>query len=463
MAMSDAAKPTLDDLTAMPQAESPRATISGTPQRDSFVFKLIVFVAVLGAATGLRALVGPFVPGVPFGFYYPAMIVIGLVCGWEFGTAAIVLGLALAWYFFVPPVMSFHWPNTSQSISLAAMAVVGAMLVAITAALRNALGRTQASEARYREMIDATSGIVTLSDHRGSIAEPQHGWTNITGMAWPEYKDLGWLKAVHPDDHAHVQGTRDLGGEAYQQRDVRVWSAADNNWRWFNMRAVPLKTKGGEWMSAFTDIHERKLSRERQEIVIGEHRHRLKNLITVIDSLANWSKPQGDEAVAAFLKKFSGRLRALGSVGDQVVAADWKALQADAVIRAGLAPFLEENSPRIVISGPSLSMNEQTAGSLALAMHELATNALKYGALSVKDGTVTVAWTRTPRDAEERVAIDWRERGGPPAVKPEREGFGLRLIRFVPAREREGEVVLDFTPKGFVCTIAYTQRRDTVH
>ena len=456
-------KQTIDDLAAMsldvvlPQPALPNAKLLRT---DGVLFKLAILTLTLGVATALRVAAGSFVPGVPFAFYYPAIIVVGLICGWEFGVAAILLSLGLAWYLFVPPVLHFHWPTASQTISLVAMAFVGGCLVAITAALRNALARARLSEVRYRDLVDATSGIVWISDKAGSIAEPQHGWTKVTGMAWPDYRSFGWLKAVHSDDHALLKGERPLNVDAYQQAEIRIWSAAANDWRWFNLRAVPLMNRTGEiagWMSAFTDIHERWLARERQELIIAEHRHRLKNLITVIESLANWSKPRDDAAVDAFLKKFSGRLRALGSVGDQVVAADWKALQAVSVIRAGLAPFIEENSSRIVVSGPPLSLSEQTAGSLALAIHELATNALKYGALSVKGGTVSVQWSRTPKDKSERVTIEWRENGGPPASKPEREGFGLRLIRFVPAREMDGDVRMDFGPEGFACMIAYTQ------
>lgn len=422
---------------------------------DVVVFRLSVLVLALAAATALRAAFGTLVPGVPFAFYYPATLVVALLCGWEFGGLALALALALSWFMFEPAAFNFAAPKSAQWISLAAMAGVGICLVAVTEGLRTALARAQASEARYRELLGATSGIVFLTSPFGHVSEPQHGWSEVTGMAWPEYGSLGWLKAVHSDDHAILKGERPP--RAYQA-DIRIWSRADNNWRWFHLRAVPLTNARGElsgWMSALSDIHERRMARERQEMILGEQRHRLKNLITVIDSLATWSNPRNDPAVDAYLKKFLGRLRALGSVGDQIVAAEWKELETGAVVRNALAPFLEENSARIAISGPQLMLSEQTAGSLALAIHEMATNAFKYGALSVKDGKIYISWLRTPTASGERVIFDWRETGGPPARKPEHEGFGLKLIRFVPAREKDGKVDMNFEPAGFHCAIAF--------
>lgn len=449
--------PGLSLPSALSGATQPRA---GARFPDNFVFRVFVLALALAAATLLRALLGPVVPGVPFAFYYPAIIIVALACGWEFGAGAILISLLLAWYLFVPPVLHWRMPSPTQRISLGAMAAVGAMLVAISESLRRALARARASEVRYRELMEVTSGIVCITDAAGRISEPQHGWTEITGMPWPEYRDLGWLKAVHKDDQHLVAGDRPVNAEGIQYADIRIWSRSANDWRWFGMRAVPLLKRGGRiegWMSALTDMHEHKLVRERQELMLGEHRHRLKNLITVIDSLANWSNPQGDKNVEAFLKKFTGRLRALGGVSDQIIAADWKELEAENVIRTALAPFMEEGSARFSISGPPLSLSEQTAGSLALAMHELATNALKYGALSAKDGRVSVTWSRTPAPFGERVVLAWREEGGPPAAQPQREGFGLRLIRFVPAREKDGAVRFEFAPEGFRCEIGFTR------
>src|SRR5205085_2316175 len=127
-----------------------------------------------------------------------------------------------------------------------------------------------------------------------------------------------------------------------------------------------------------------------------------------------------------------------------------------ALVRATLSPFMEEGSARFLLSGGQLQLTEETGGVLGLALHEMATNALKYGALSSEGGTVSVRWAAQPAESgDEQVIIEWKERGGPPPAPPNREGFGSRLIRMVPARERGGEVQADYQPDGFYCRISF--------
>ena len=114
--------------------------------------------------------------------------------------------------------------------------------------------------------------------------------------------------------------------------------------------------------------------------------------------------------------------------------------------------------PRLRFDGPVLELSEQMGGALALAVHELATNALKYGALSVPSGSVTFTWTTTPRDGGTHVVFLWKEDGGPPPSPPVRDGFGHRMIRSVTAREAQGEVSIDHPPDGLVCRIAFLRK-----
>jgi two-component sensor histidine kinase len=186
-------------------------------------------------------------------------------------------------------------------------------------------------------------------------------------------------------------------------------------------------------------------------------RHRLKNLLTIIDALAKNSRSKLDgPEVEAFQKRFLGRLHALGAAADLVLAGKNVTVECGAIVRATLAPFMEENAARFLISGPELHLSEETGGTLGLAIHEMATNALKYGALSAQAGKVFIRWGVLPADAgEERVEIEWTERGGPRPVPPSKEGFGTRLIRTVPARERRGEVDIAYEAGGFTCRIAF--------
>lgn len=122
---------------------------------------------------------------------------------------------------------------------------------------------------------------------------------------------------------------------------------------------------------------------------------------------------------------------------------------------------MEERSSRFLLSGPDLYLSEATGGTLGMAIHEMATNALKYGALSNDHGTVSVRWSAQPLAEElEKITVEWKERDGPQAAAPSREGFGTRLIRSVPARERSGEVDLQYHPDGLYCRIAFVRTAD---
>jgi two-component sensor histidine kinase len=194
-----------------------------------------------------------------------------------------------------------------------------------------------------------------------------------------------------------------------------------------------------------------------REMVLGEARHRLKNLMTIIEALAKFSgtRPGENPQIDAFLDRFIGRLRALGSASDLVLKFGPGVLEANSVVNAVLEPFTSESPQRLRVEGPQLQLSEHFGGALAMAVHELATNALKYGALSVPGGSVTFRWSATQSDNGERVEFVWEEVGGPPPQRPQKDGYGHRMIRSVTARETDGDVQLDYLPEGLVCRIAY--------
>ena len=204
---------------------------------------------------------------------------------------------------------------------------------------------------------------------------------------------------------------------------------------------------------------------EAREMVLGEARHRLKNLMAIIEALAKFSgpRPGQDPAVDAYVKRFLGRLRALGTASDLVLKHGFDVLEANAVVRSVLEPFLSGSPPRLVFDGPNVRLSEQFGSSLALAVHELASNALKYGALSGPAGSIEFRWTVTRAELGERVEFVWAESGGPAPVPPPRDGFGHRLIRSVVSSEAEGQVQIEYPPDGLVCRIAYSRPPKAVH
>lgn len=424
---------------------------------------LIGLLALSSALTYLRLQLSLGSSGVPLVFFFPSIIAVTLLAGWEFGIAALLFSIAIVWYVFIPPVLAFGSLTRDQLITMSLWSLLCVPVVAVAAFLRAALTHLTRSEGRYRTLVDAMSDIVWVTDQNGNVLAPKPAWSTVTGMQWPAYANRGWLQSVHEDDRALLMPADGLD---HHDAEFRLWDAKAGDWRWYRSRAVPLTGANGhiaEWITTMSDVHEPKLARERSEIVIGESRHRLKNLLTIIEALAKSSRRPGDADNAeldAYARRFVGRLHALGTAADLVLAGKHIAVDTEALIRATLAPFMEDSADRFDIRGPAMRLSEATGGSLAMAVHELATNAIKYGALSNATGKVFISWTVIPVSDGDDVVFTWKERGGPAAVEPERQGFGLRVIKSVPAREKGGDVQIEYPSDGLYCRIAFHKRHE---
>lgn len=217
--------------------------------------------------------------------------------------------------------------------------------------------------------------------------------------------------------------------------------------RYIEMRVSP--KEGSGIAVSFSDITCRKAQERQRELLIHELNHRVKNTLAVIQSIAAKTfTDTGDPRASR--RAFEGRLMALAAAHDHLTKESWEAAELGSLVRSTLGPFGAEH--RLAVSGPDLRVRPQVAVSLSLALHELATNAAKYGALSNEAGTVTVRWTVTKGEMP-MFRLVWQERGGPEVVPPTRAGFGSRLIKQGLSSELGGPVSLDYAPDGLVCTI----------
>ena len=204
------------------------------------------------------------------------------------------------------------------------------------------------------------------------------------------------------------------------------------------------------------DVTDRKRLAAQQQILVGEMQHRVKNLLAVVEALARQSKPRGEPAVDAFVDIFTARLRALLSTGELVVGSPTRQAELRSIFERVIEPFINPNDPsRFSLSGPSLEVSEQTAGGLALAIHELATNALKYGALKAPRGRIILDWSERSEGKKSRVLIEWKETGCELTAPPQKEGFGSRVIRAGVATEKDGHVEISFEPDGLRCRFEF--------
>lgn len=408
--------------------------------------------AVITAAALLIGLGAAWASGESWGvvFFFPALMIAGLFGGAMLALIAYAVAIVLAYGF------------SSRGIDLWLFAAAAAVQTALVVLLRQLFRESRRWGVRYRKLLNAMSSAVTVSDGDGRIERPHPELGRLIGMDWPDYAGRRWLRTVHPDDHKHFVPQGNIG-KALQRAEIRLKDPKTGEWRWHLMRAVALVGEHGkveEWVSVLSDVHERKLAGEQREVMIGEARHRLKNLITIIESLAKASRPAQKEAgVESFLERFLGRLHALSAAGDLALANNYSALPIGDVARATLAPFLETDSRRLHLEGPVVELSEGTGGALALGLNELATNSIKYGSLSVPQGRVDLTWRIEPGREGGRVVMEWRESGGPPPSPPQKEGYGTRVIRFIASREKNGSVEMLYPPEGYLCRVIFTVSR----
>ncbi|MCJ2035212.1 sensor histidine kinase [Methylobacterium sp. J-068] len=322
------------------------------------------------------------------------------------------------------------------------------------------LSALRESEARFRHMADSAPALIWMTDETSRISFANMHFDHMFGVDTAAVlTDEDWRRIIFPDD---VETFATLFQTAFESRmpfqaDVRVIDR-DGIVRWLRCEGVPRTDDTGNFLGytgCNVDITDAKRAAEHQQLLIHELNHRVKNTLATVQSIAGQSlrRLDGPEASAA-RGAFEARLLALARVHNVLTRESWDGAELGNVVADAIAPLdtVDGQHSRFRVSGPALRLSPRLALSIAMALHELGTNAVKYGALSREGGTVTITWT-VDRKPETRLMLRWSEDGGPPVTPPTRTGFGSRLIERSLARELDGEVQLLFAVAGVVCTI----------
>ena len=265
-----------------------------------------------------------------------------------------------------------------------------------------------------------------------------------------------WMNLrLHAEDRAGVQQAIDRAIAAKEpfQLEHRV-KRADGSTGWTFSRAVPIVDGEGritEWFGCASDVTERVRTNEHLRLVINELNHRVKNMLAMVQAIAMRTFRDAPDLVAA-QERFAARLVALGAANDLLTGDRWAGASLSHAVRQAVTPH-QQQAERCRIEGPDIRISPKTALALALAMHELSTNAVKYGAWSTEKGTVEIHWRVLGEAGGDRqLEIVWSERDGPAVSPPAKRGFGSRLIERGLAGEMNAEVDDAFRPQGFaVC------------
>jgi PAS domain S-box-containing protein len=266
-----------------------------------------------------------------------------------------------------------------------------------------------------------------------------------------------WIDHIHPEDRERVeQDIRAvINGSASEWSHEYRFRRASGQYADVLDRGYMVRSPTGtpvRMIGAMLDITERKRAEQQLRLLHRELGHRLKNVLTMAQAIATQTL-RNAESMEAARDKLAARLVTMGRAQDVLIAGTAEEADIQMVLASALEPHDDPQADRFRLRGPKVRLNPSAALSLALLVHELATNAHKYGALSAPQGYVELNWTLTDDDQDPCLVLSWSEHGGPLVVAPSRKGFGTRLITRGLAGDVGGNVRLEYEPIGVVCTL----------
>ncbi len=292
---------------------------------------------------------------------------------------------------------------------------------------------------------DLTTNKITWSEGMYRIFGRRHGQFNGT----PDEV----LSFVHPDDRPAFRKAFDEtthGKSTGFDQEFRI-VRPDGQVRWVLRRAQLVRREDGRPMSMLgvaLDMTERRDREDHISFLMRELAHRSKNLVAVIQAIAHQTA-RHSSTISDFTERFSARLVSLARTHDLLTGTDRKGAVLEDLLRTQIEPFVEGDGKRLSVTGPRVVLDEAATQSIGLALHELATNAAKYGALSVSQGRVAIEWELIDKPGEAGpLLLRWRESKGPEVQEPARKGFGHIVIERTLADSLQGAVRLDFAPSG---------------
>ena len=259
-----------------------------------------------------------------------------------------------------------------------------------------------------------------------------------------------YVAALHPEDRRLARRFHELADEQdsfpAEYRVVRPDGSVVWLWGYGQVIARDVDGKAVRLISIMVDITERKKTEDHIKLLLLEVSHRAKNLLSVIQAIAGQTVRTAG-SLEEFETRFSLRLHGLAASHDILVSQSWQGAPLAELVRLQLAPFVDVGSSRLELDGPDVVLAARAAQAIGLALHELATNAAKHGALSIPTGKVRVSWAFGDADPCP-LRLSWSELGGPPAAPPSKKGFGYLVIERMAASAVSGEVAVNFSPEG---------------
>ena len=265
-------------------------------------------------------------------------------------------------------------------------------------------------------------------------------------------QNLSFLMArgADPQVPTQVDAAFESGSEVLLHRK-------DGSELWATIYFNPVRDKSGtvvQHFFSFADVSKYKQAQAHAKMLIDELNHRVKNTLSTVQSIVSQAFRQSSNS-EVIQEAIEGRIFSLSRSQDLLTLENWEGAALVDIVQAALAPFENGSgrAERIAITGSNVRVTPRATLVLGIALHELATNAVKYGAFSNDTGSILIAWTIEPAPDGDRLILHWQEKDGPPVTPPSHKGFGSHVIERGLAHELGGSVDLDYQPGGVICTI----------
>jgi PAS domain S-box-containing protein len=310
------------------------------------------------------------------------------------------------------------------------------------------------SEARFRAAFENAAVGVAIVGTEGSILRANNSFARMLGYSVEELTTRTFQDLTHPDDLANnlSELNRALVGEADSYCIEKRYVRKDGGIVWASLTVGCVREMDGRvdyFVSVIQDITERKRVEEQQRTLLAELDHRVKNALATVSAVVSHTQ-QGSRSVVDFVAALDGRIRSMATTHELLSSHRWQGVSLTELVGRELAPYATCDNTEI--NGPGILLKPEAAQAMAMVLHELATNAAKYGALSTKKGRVSIRWNRQlnghPRS---HLVFEWQEVGGPPVVALGRSSYGTRTIRDLIPYEFGGTVELALAPEGVRC------------
>jgi PAS domain S-box-containing protein len=415
----------------------------------------LAFVSV-GIATALRLAVDPYVVGAQFVTFFPAIVITTLISGFGAGFFCAVLSTAAADFFVLEPRWSFNIDDPATVADLLLFGPLAAYCAILIGRMRLAIEREQAERAlraskdRLQLCLDAALLGWWQYEPRDGLVSVDRRFKEIFDVTKDPMPIEEIKKLVHPDDAERFWADSDASlNPADPQRSPREYRVQRRNGevRWVEVRRLACFEGAGRerrcasLVGTVQEITKRKEREEKEHLLMREINHRAKNMLSVVDAIAHQTATRAPED---FIERFSQRIQALAANQDLLVGNEWNGVEIEDLVCAQLALFADLVGSRIAVHGPKLRLKAVSAQAVGLALHELATNAGKYGALSTNTGRADISWAIDGNN----FTMSWIEREGPLVSAPKRRGFGTIVMEAMAERSVDGAVELDYAPSG---------------